>query len=98
MNKTGKHKIVSDEKIIDIAAKHGAYNIRIFGSVARGEDTENSDIDLLIDYHLDKITPWFPSGLMQDLQKILGRQVDIVTVNGLKERVKEKVLAEAVKL
>ena len=86
------------QQIIDIAAKHGAYNIRIFGSVARGEDTENSDIDLLIDYHLDKITPWFPSGLMQDLQKILGRQVDIVTVNGLKERVKEKVLAEAVKL
>ncbi len=86
------------QEIIDIAAQHGAYNIRIFGSVARGEETENSDIDLLIDYHLDKITPWFPSGLMQDLQSILGRKVDIVTVNGLKERIKEKVLAEAVKL
>ena len=86
------------QEIIDIAAQHGAYNIRIFGSVARGEETENSDIDLLIDYDLDKITPWFPSGLMQDLQSILGRKVDIVTVNGLKERIKEKVLQEAINL
>ncbi|MDJ0728609.1 MAG: nucleotidyltransferase family protein [Crocosphaera sp.] len=86
------------QEIIEIAAKHGAYNLRIFGSVARGEETENSDIDLLIDYHLDKITPWFPSGLMQDLQSILGRKVDIVTVNGLKERIKETVLKEAIKL
>ncbi len=86
------------QEIIDIAAQHGAYNIRVFGSVARGEETENSDIDLLIDYHLDKITPWFPSGLIQDLQAILGRKVDIVTVNGLKERIKETVLKEAIKL
>ena len=86
------------QEIIDIAAKHGAYNVIIFGSVARGEETENSDIDLLIDYDLDKITPWFPSGLMQDLQAMLGRKVDIVTVNGLKERIKEKVLQEAIKL
>ncbi len=86
------------QEIIDIATQHGAYNIRIFGSVAREEETENSDIDLLIDYDLDKITPWFPSGLMQDLQAILGRKVDIVTVNGLKERIKEKVLQEAINL
>lgn len=52
----------------------------------------------MIDYHLDKIIPWFPSGLMQDLQSILGRKVDIVTVNGLKERIREKLLQEAVKL
>lgn len=94
-----KHLILEKkEQIIDIAAKHGAYNVRVFGSVARGEETENSDIDLLIDYDLDKITPWFPSGLMQDLQSILGRKVDIVTANGLKERVKEQVLQEAIKL
>lgn len=86
------------EDIINIAAKHGAYNIRLFGSVAREEETENSDIDLLIDYHLDQITPWFPSGLMRDLQSILGRKIDIVTVDGLKEHIKEKVLQEAVKL
>lgn len=94
-----KHLLLEKkEQIIDIVAKHGAYNIRVFGSVARGEETENSDIDLLIDYDLEKITPWFPSGLMQDLQSFLGRKVDIVTVNGLKERIKAKVLEEAIKL
>ena len=86
------------EEILQIAAKHGAYNVRIFGSVARGEDDEKSDIDFLIDYDLSKISPWFPSGLMQDLQSILGRKVDIVTVEGLKERIRERVLEEAIAL
>jgi predicted nucleotidyltransferase len=86
------------EEIIRIAAKHGAYNVRIFGSVARGDDDEKSDIDFLIDYDLSKISPWFPSGLMQDLQSILGRKVDIVTVEGLKERIRERVLEEAIEL
>ncbi len=86
------------EEIIRIAEKHGAYNVRIFGSVARGEDDEKSDIDFLIDYDLSKISPWFPSGLMQDLQSILGRKVDIVTVEGLKERIRERVLEESIEL
>ena len=86
------------EEILQIAAKHGAYNVRIFGSVARGEDNEKSDIDFLIDYDLSKISPWFPSGLIQDLQSILGRKVDIVTVEGLKERIRERVLEEAIAL
>jgi predicted nucleotidyltransferase len=86
------------EEILQIAAKHGAYNVRIFGSVARGEDNEKSDIDFLIDYDLSKISPWFPSGLIQDLQSILGRKVDIVTMEGLKERIRERVLEEAIKL
>ncbi len=96
-----KLKKILEEKrteIIKIAEKHGAYNIRIFGSVARGEETENSDIDLLIDYDLDKITPWFPSGLRQDLQVFLQRKVDIVTVNGLNKRIKDRVLKEAINL
>ncbi|MDJ0554887.1 MAG: nucleotidyltransferase domain-containing protein [Microcoleaceae cyanobacterium MO_207.B10] len=86
------------EEILHFASKHGAYNVRIFGSVAREEDDENSDIDFLIDYDLNKISPWFPSGLMQDLQSILGRKVDIVTVEGLKERIRERVLEEAIEL
>ena len=86
------------EEILQVAAKHGAYKVRIFGSVARGEDDEKSDIDFLIDYDLSKISPWFPSGLMQDLQSILGRKVDIVTVEGLKERIRERVLEEAIAL
>jgi predicted nucleotidyltransferase len=86
------------EEILKIAAQHGAFNVRVFGSVARGEDDENSDIDFLIDYELSKISPWFPSGLIQDLQSILGRKVDIVTLEGLKERIRDRVLQEAIEL
>jgi predicted nucleotidyltransferase len=86
------------EEILNIASRHGAYNVRIFGSVARSEDDEKSDIDFLIDYDLTRISPWFPSGLMQDLELVLGRKVDIVTVDGLKERIREKVLKEAIEL
>lgn len=86
------------EEILKIAAKHGAYNVRIFGSVARDDDDEKSDIDFLIDYDLGKISPWFPSGLIQDLQQMLGRKVDIVTVDGLKERIRERILQNVIKL
>ncbi len=83
------------QDILAIAAKHGAFNVRIFGSVARGEETENSDIDFLIDYDLKKISPWFPGGLLMDLQDLLGCKVDIVTEKGLSHLIKEKVLKEA---
>ncbi|MDJ0731380.1 MAG: nucleotidyltransferase family protein [Crocosphaera sp.] len=86
------------KEILDIAAKHGAFNVRIFGSVARGEETEDSDIDFLIDYDLSKTSPWFPVRLIRDLEEILGRKVDIVTQNGLKDRCKDKVLEECIKL
>ncbi|MGK7945604.1 MAG: nucleotidyltransferase family protein [Microcystaceae cyanobacterium] len=86
------------EEILTIAAKHGAFNVRVFGSVARGEETENSDIDLLIDYDLAKTSPWFPVRLIRDLETILGRKVDVVTVKGLKERLRDKVLEECIKL
>lgn len=84
------------EEILQIAAKHGAYNVRIFGSVAREEETENSDIDLLIDYDLEKITPWFPAGLVLDLQAFLKRKVDVVTESGLKDRIRERVLKDVI--
>jgi predicted nucleotidyltransferase len=71
------------EAIIAIAAKHGAFNVRIFGSVARGEEREDSDIDFLIDYDLAKISPWFPGGLLMDLEEFLQCKVDIVTDKGL---------------
>lgn len=85
-------------QILAIAAKHGAYNVRVFGSVARGEATEESDIDFLVDYDLEKITPWFPGGLLLDLEQLLNRKVDIATVDMLKERVRDRVLGEAVAL
>ena len=66
-------------QILEIAAQHGAYNVRIFDSVARGEATEDSDVDFLIDYDLSRISSWFPGGLLADLEDLLGCKVDIVT-------------------
>jgi uncharacterized protein len=83
------------EDILTIAARHGAFNVRVFGSVSRGEETENSDIDLLIDYDLTKTSAWFPGGLLMDLQDLLDRKVDIVTEQGLSHLIKDRVLAEA---
>ncbi len=86
------------EIILAIAAKHGAYNVRIFGSVARGEENLESDIDFLIDYDLEKTTPWFPVGLIRDLEMLLNTKVDVVTVEGLKNRIREQVLQESINL
>jgi uncharacterized protein len=81
-----------------IAEKHGAHNVRVFGSVARGDATEDSDIDFLVDYDLEKITPWFPGGLLLDLEQLLDRKVDIATVDMPKERLRDRILCEAVSL
>jgi predicted nucleotidyltransferase len=86
------------EEIVAIALKHGAFNVRIFGSVARGEETENSDIDFLIDYDIKKISSWFPVRLIRDLEGLLGRKVDVVTETGLKERLRDQVLRDCVLL
>jgi predicted nucleotidyltransferase len=85
-------------QILAIAHQHGAYNVRVFGSVARSEATEESDVDFLIDYDLTRISSWFPVGLIQDLEALLGRKVDVATVDMLKERIRDRVLAEAVVL
>jgi predicted nucleotidyltransferase len=79
------------QDILAIAAKHGAFNVKIFGSVARGEETETSDIDFLVDYDLKHISPWFPDGLLMDLQDLLGCKVDILTEKGLSHLVRIQV-------
>jgi len=101
VNPEKKLKLLLQEKreeILQIASKHGAFNVRVFGSVARGEETENSDIDFLIDYDLKKTSPWFPVGLIQDLEALLGRKVDIVPAKCLHYFIKDRVLAEAIDL
>lgn len=85
------------DEIVQICEKHGGYNVRLFGSVARGEADEESDIDLLVDLG-KKFSPWFPVRLIRELEELLGRKVDVVTVTGLKERIKDRVLKEAIKL
>ncbi|MGK7884383.1 MAG: nucleotidyltransferase family protein [Crocosphaera sp.] len=86
------------EDILKIATKHGAFNVRVFGSVARGEENENSGIDFLIDYDLAKTSPWFPGELLIDLEELLGCKVDIVTEKSLNYLIKERILKEAIKL
>jgi len=85
------------DEIQRIAAHHGACNIRVFGSFARGEAGPQSDLDLLISVG-PKTTPWFPGGLVADLEQLLGRRVDVVTDNGLSPLIRERVLREAVPL
>jgi uncharacterized protein len=85
------------EEILALAAKHGALNVRIFGSVARNEARPESDVDFLIDLG-PKRTPWFPGGLIIDLENLLGCKVDVITEKGLKERIRDRVLQEAVPL
>ena len=85
------------EEILNIAAKHGAYNVRIFGSVARGEADEKSDVDILVDTG-PETSSWFPAGLIIDLEELLGCEVDVVTERGLRPRIKDRVLKEAITL
>jgi predicted nucleotidyltransferase len=85
------------DAVLQIAARHGAYNIRIFGSVARGEAGPDSDIDLLIDR--GPITsPWFPASLVLELEEELGRRIEVVTEQGLNRHLRERVLREAIPL
>jgi len=83
--------------ISNIAAQHGACNVRVFGSVARGEDRPDSDVDLLVDVRTTT-SSWFPAGLVLDLEQILGREVEIVTEKGLNPHIRERVLQGAVPL
>jgi len=85
------------DDICSIAAKHGAYNIRIFGSVVRGEAGPDSDIDFLIDAG-PTTSSWFPAGLILDLEGILGRHVEIVTEKALNPYIRDHVLREAIPL
>ncbi len=85
------------QDILRAAARHGAYNLRVFGSVARGEAGPNSDIDLLIDVG-EVTSPWFPAGLILDLEALLGHRVEVVTERALDPEIRARVLAEAVSL
>jgi uncharacterized protein len=85
------------DEIIKVATVHGARNIRVFGSVARGEADEKSDIDFLVEMEPGRSLLDL-GGLLMDLQDVLGREVDVVTERGLNPRIRERVLKEAVAL
>jgi predicted nucleotidyltransferase len=89
----GQHR----EAILEIAHRHGVEEIRLIGSFARGEEGSDSDVDFLVKAGAET-SPWFPGGLVADLEELLGRRVQIVTENGLNHRIRDSVLSEAIPL
>ena len=85
------------EEILHTAEKYGAFNVRVFGSIARGEADAQSDIDLLVDMEPGR-SLFDLGGLLTDLQIALGRDVDVVTEKSLRESIREQVLQEAIML
>ncbi len=85
------------DSILRIAEKHGASNVRLFGSMARGTETASSDIDILVNLSADR-SLLDQVGLKQDLEELLGRSVDVLVEGGLSPYLEQRILAEAVPL
>jgi len=82
------------EEILKIAASHGARNVRVFGSVARGDADESSDVDLLVDMEPDR-SLLDVTALVADIRALLGRRVDVVSEKGLYWLLRRRILKEA---
>ena len=85
------------DEILGIAARHGARNVRVFGSTARGEELPDSDIDLLVRFD-PGVTLLRHAALVRELESLLHRKVDVVSDRGLRERIRSRVLREATPL
>lgn len=82
------------EAILEIAARHGAHNVRVFGSVARGEDTEKSDLDLLVDMDADR-SYWDVAGLQGEMEDALRCKVQIALSDSLHRLLRDHIINEA---
>jgi uncharacterized protein len=82
------------DEILLIATRHGAKNVRIFGSRLHGNYDPDSDLDLLVDINPEH-SPWFPAGLIIELEELLGCKVDVVTRESLHWYIRDSVLNEA---
>ncbi len=80
--------------ILETASRHGARNVRIFGSVARGDYDDESDLDFLVELEPGRSLLDHAS-LLLDLESLLGRKVDVVSEKGIKARMRDRVLKEA---
>jgi predicted nucleotidyltransferase len=94
LDELGKDKRAA---ILAIAARHGVHRVRVFGSFARGDASEDSDVDLLIEAG-PRTPPWFPGGLLVDLEEELGRRVDVAEESTLHPLIRDRVLHEAIPL
>ena len=73
-------------EILAIFERHGCFNVRVFGSIVRGEATADSDVDFLCDYDLERTSGFFPGGLVADLEELLNVSVDVVFPNALEAK------------
>lgn len=85
------------DRILAIAHRHGVTSVKVFGSFVRGEARPDSDLDLLIEAGPDT-PPFFPGGLIADLEDALGRRVDVVEKDGLHRLLRDRIQAEAILL
>ena len=95
----GLDELIGDKRnaILAVAQRHGASNVRVIGSTARNQARVDSDLDLLVDLEEGR-TLLDHAALMLELEELLGRKVDVAVAGGLKERVRERVLAESIPL
>jgi hypothetical protein len=94
---TRQQLIARREEILAIARRYGAHDVRIFGSVARGDQQENSDLDLIVRFDPGR-SLFDQGGLLMDLQDLLGMKVDVISERGMRPRFREHVMKEAVPL
>ncbi len=85
------------EQILEITRRHGVRRVHLFGSVVRGDTTRGSDVDFLVEVE-GPTPPWFPGGLVADLEDLLGCRVDVVEPKAIREGLKDVILREAVPL
>ncbi len=90
-------RTVRREEILQLASQRGARSVRVFGSVVRRDNDASSDVDFLVEMEAGR-TLFDVSGLVLDLEKLLGSPVDVVTERGLRQRIRGRVLGEAVPL
>ncbi len=94
---TKEYLMAHRKEILEIARRHGAQDVRIFGSVARGDQQQYSDLDLIVRFEPGRSL--FDHGsLLMDLQELLQIKVDIISENGMRQRFREHVMKEAVTL
>ena len=83
------------EEILRIAKRHGAHSVRLFGSLRRGEADEIGDIDLLVELE-DGVTLLQHAAMVRELEELMGCQVDVVSERGLRSRIRDRILEEAI--